>query len=59
MADTIALRAEDFEMPEESKLAQVFARLMRENDAVTQNGVNEAYSEYYSAYNESYGICLF
>lgn len=59
MAESITLRAEEFEMPEESKLAQVFTRLMRENDAVTRNGINEAYSEYYSAYNESYGIALF
>ena len=59
MDATLTLNRNEFEMPEDSKLAKVFDRLMKVNAAVTENGLHEVYTERYDAYSESYGICVF
>lgn len=59
MTDTLTLRSNEFEMPEESKLAKVFDRLMKVNAAVTENGVHEVYTERHDRYSESYSVALF
>ncbi len=59
MEATLTLKCNEFEMPEESKLAKVFDRLMKVNAAITENGVHEAYTERHDRYSESYSIGLF
>ena len=56
MAESIALDMTQYELPEDAKVTKVFERLMNINNAVSQNGVKEMYTERYDAYNESYAI---
>ena len=49
----------EFELPEDSKIAKVFERLMKVNAAVTKNGLHEVYYESHDRYEESYGVCVF
>lgn len=56
MANTIALDMSQFELPETEKVTKVFERLVKINEAVTQNGVKEVYTERHDRYEESYAI---
>ena len=59
MEGTMVLDPRDFELPEEAKVTRVFERLIKINDAVTENGVRDIYYEHHDQYEESYSICLF
>lgn len=59
MDATLTLTRNEFEMPEDSKLAKVFDRLMKINATVTENGLHEVYTERHDRYEESYGIAFF
>lgn len=54
--DTMAINVNDFELPEEAKVTNVFERLMRVNAAVTKNGLHEMYTERHDRYSEGYAI---
>ena len=56
MADTMVLHANEFELPAEAKISEIFERLMRVNAAVTENGLHEMYSERHDQYEEGYAI---
>ncbi len=56
MADTMVLRASEFELPAEAKISEIFERLMRVNAAVTENGLHEMYTERHDRYEEGYAI---
>ncbi len=56
MADTMVLNVNEFELPAEAKITEVFEKLMRVNASVTENGLHEMYSERHDRYEEAYSI---
>lgn len=59
MEATLTLKANEFALPEDAKIAKVFERLVRVNAAVTENGMHEVYYEHHDRYEEAYSICFF
>lgn len=52
----MVLHTNEFELPAEAKISEIFERLMRVNAAVTENGLHEMYTERHDRYEEGYAI---